>query len=203
MARTIHYPNVENVSTGENISATTLLNSLKTIDGAGSGLDADTVDGHDVVEQGTGAGQDPNTDIKLGWNSTLSRITVFAGSTALGSVLTSEDLDDSLAVSGRLYNANEQLSDAANIDWDWATQQVVEVTITANRILSNPINPANGQYASIRVNRTGAFVLSFGNNFKGITGITQSNVAGQADHFVFRYNGTYFELVSLRTNVGA
>lgn len=203
MARSIHYPNVENVSTGENIAPLTLLNSIKSIDGAGSGLDADTVDGHEVVEQGTGAGQDANIDIKLGWNSTTGHVTLFAGANDLGNVITSDDLDGSLPVTGRAYNPTEQLTDSANISWDWAQVQTADITITANRILDNPINPANGQYASLRVNRTGAYVLSFGSNFKGITGITQSNVASAVDHFVFRYNGTYFELVSLRTNVGA
>ncbi len=203
MARSIHYPNVENVSTGENIAPLTLLNSIKTIDGSGSGLDADTVDGHEVVEQGTGSGQDPNVDIKLGWNSTTNHITAFAGTNDLGNVITSDDLDGSLPVTGRMYNPAEQLSDSANISWDWANLQVAEVTITANRILSNPINAAAGQYCSLRVNRTGAFVLSFGNNFRGISGITQSSTSGAIDHFVFRYSGTYFELVSLRTNVGA
>lgn len=203
MARQIHYPNVDNVSTGENIAPLTLLNSIKTIDGQGSGLDADTVDGHEVVEQGTGAGQDPNVDIKLGWNSTTGHVTLYAGSTDLGNVLTEEDLNGPLSVPGSINNPTDQLSDSANISWDWSVQQVAEVTITANRILDNPINAVNGQYASLRVNRTGAFILSFGNNFKGITGITQSNVASAVDHFVFRYNGTYFELVSLTTNIGA
>lgn len=202
MARILHYPNVDNISTGENIAPLSLLNNIKTVDGAGSGLDADTVDGHEVVEQGTATGQSPTINISLGWNAATDHVTMFADANDLGNVLTSDDLDSSLAVTGRMYNPVEQLSDAANISWDWALQQVVEVMITANRILDNPINAANGQYASLRVNRTGAYVLSFGNNFKGITGITQSAVANAVDHFIFRYNGTYFELVGLRTDVG-
>lgn len=203
MARTIHYPNVDNISTGENIAPLTLLNSLKVVDGVGSGLDADTIDGHEAVEQGTGSGQDPNVDIKLGWDSAQNRVTIYAGANDLGRVITSDDLDDSLPVTGRMYNPTEQLSDSANISWDWAAVQVAELTITSNRILDNPTNAANGQYASIRVNRTGAYVLSFGSNFKGIAGITQSAVSGGIDHFVFRFNGTYFELVSLSTDLGA
>lgn len=203
MSRTLHYPNVENVSTSTNLVPLNVLNAITQVDGAGSGLDADTVDGHNVVQQGTGTNQDPNTDIKIGWNATLGKVTLVKGSTDLGGVLTQADLDTSLPLTARAYNPTEQLTDASSIVWDWATQQSVAVTLTANRTLANPLNAVDGQYASIRVNRSGAFILSFGNNFKGISGIPQSSTANAVDHFVFRYNGTYFELVGFKSNIGA
>lgn len=203
MARSLHYPNVDNVSTSTNLAPLNVLNAIKQVDGVGSGLDADTVDGNNVVQQGTGSGQDPNTDIKLGWNTAQSKVTLIRDNTDLGGVLTRNDLDTSLPITGRAYNPTEQLTDAANIAWDWSTVQTANVTLGANRILDNPSNPADGQYASIRVNRSGGYVLSFGSNFKGIAGLAQSSTSGAIDHFVFRYNGTYFELTSFKANIGA
>lgn len=202
MARNLYYPNVENVSNAGNLSPLNVLNALTQVDGAGSGLDADTVDGFNVPQQGTASGQDPNTTIKIGWNNSQNHVSMSAGATDLGNVLTTADLDKSLPITGRAYNPTEQLSDAANIDWDWSLIQTAEVTITANRVLNNPTNPANGQYCSLRVNRNGTFMLSFGSNFKGVGSISQTATSGSIDHFVFRYNGTYFELVSFKANIG-
>jgi hypothetical protein len=77
------------------------------------------------------------------------------------------------------------------------------VTLGGNRTLANPTNAVDGQYSTIRVNRTGAFVLSFGNAYKGLSGIAQSQSSGKIDHFVFRYNGTNYELVGFRADIGA
>lgn len=95
------------------------------------------------------------------------------------------------------------LTDGATVAWDWSVAQNATLSIAGSRTLSNPTNPINGQYSSIRVVRSGVYSLSFDTLFKGITGITQSTTSGSVDHFVFRYNGTNFELVSFRANVGA
>jgi hypothetical protein len=97
----------------------------------------------------------------------------------------------------------QSLTDAATISWDWTMMQSAKVTITGNRTLANPTNAEEGQYAALVVNRTGSFALSFGNAYKGISSIIQSSVSGRSDHFVFRYDGTNFQLVSFRSNVGA
>lgn len=203
MARTLHYPNVDNVSTSTNLAPLNVLAAITQVDGAGSGLDADTVDGHNVVQQGTGSGQDPNTDIKLGWNNVQQKVTLVKGAEDLGGILTRADLDTVLPFTGVAYNPTEQLTDAATIAWDLSAIQTAEVTLTANRILGNPTNGADGLYFSLHVKRNGAYLLSFGSNFKGISGIAQSNVSGAIDHFVFRCSGSYFELVSFKANVGA
>ena len=199
-SRAIYYPDVDRVS---NLTASDILLELKTVDGENSGLDADTVDGFPAVQQGSGTNQDINTVVRMGWDNTASKVTLEAGANVLGQVITGDDLAGQTPVSGSMYNPVDTLTDAATIAWDWATEQTAEVTITDNRILSNPTNAGNGEYCSLRVNRTGAFVLSFDTLFKGISDISQSNTSGQIDHFVFRYNGTNFELVSFKANVGA
>jgi hypothetical protein len=95
------------------------------------------------------------------------------------------------------------LTEASPTTWNWATAQNATLSLTASRVISNPTNAINGQYASLRVVRTGAFQLSFDTLFKGVSSISQSTTSGFVDHFVFRYNGTNFELVSFRANIGA
>ena len=107
-----------------------------------------------------------------------------------------------LVISGAGYTTPQSLADGATIAWDWSIAQSALVTINGNRILSNPINAVTGQYAAIRVNRGGAYVLSFDTLYKGVSFITQTSISGAIDHLVFRYNGTNFELVSIKTNIG-
>lgn len=95
------------------------------------------------------------------------------------------------------------LTDGATIAWNWNSSQSATVSIAGSRTLSNPTNATTGQYAALYVTRTGSFSLSFDTLFKGITSISQSTTPGLVDHFVFRYNGTNYELVSFRANVGA
>jgi hypothetical protein len=113
------------------------------------------------------------------------------------------DLSNNLEVGGAGYNNIANLTDGATINWDWSVAQVADVTITANRVLATPTNAINGQYSALRVNRSGAYILSFSAAYKGISSIGQSTSSGKIDHFVFRYNGTNYELVSFKADIGA
>jgi hypothetical protein len=62
---------------------------VKSLDGSGSGLDADTVRGFIPVQQGTGVGQLPNV-VKVGWDGTQLKVTVDA--TDLGGIALKSDL---------------------------------------------------------------------------------------------------------------
>lgn len=108
-----------------------------------------------------------------------------------------------IEVNGQGYNPPISLSDAATINWDWSSAQSATVTISANRTLNTPTNAVDGQYSALRVDRSSAAALSFSSAFKGIGNISQSTTIGYVDHFVFRYNGTDFELVSFKANIGA
>jgi hypothetical protein len=108
-----------------------------------------------------------------------------------------------MTVYGAGFNVPITLTDGATINWDWSNAQSAMVTLGGNRTLANPTNAVDGQYSTIRVNRTGAYVLSFGNAYKGLSGIGQSQSSGRIDHFVFRYNGTNYELVGFRADIGA
>lgn len=113
------------------------------------------------------------------------------------------DLSNNLEVGGAGYNNIATLTDGTTINWDWSVAQVAEVTIQNYRTLNTPTNATTGQYSALRVNRTGNFSLSFSSAYKGISGISQSFGSGKIDHFVFRYNGTNFELVSFKADIGA
>lgn len=108
-----------------------------------------------------------------------------------------------LEISGYGIQDVTSLTDAATIDWDWSTHQLAEVTISGYRTMNTPVNAVAGQYAALRVNRAGNFSLSFPSVYKGLANIGQSSLSGKVDHFVFRYNGTNFELVSFKSDIGA
>jgi len=73
MTREIYYP--EGSVGGVSQTPTQLLNNIKSVDGTGSGLDADTVDGHDVVQQGGGA-RDGVHAIQIGYTGVSPTLTV-------------------------------------------------------------------------------------------------------------------------------
>lgn len=96
-----------------------------------------------------------------------------------------------------------ELTDGASVAWNWSTAQSATLSIGASRTLANPTSATTGEYAALRVTRSGAYTLSFGADYKGVSSLTQSNVSGKADHFVFRYNGTNYECVAFKADVGA
>jgi hypothetical protein len=110
---------------------------------------------------------------------------------------------NNISVSGQGYNTVVSLTDGSTINWDWSIQQSSDVTINGNRTLANPTNAVTGQYSALRVNRSGSYILSFGAGYKGLSNISQSTISGKIDHFVFRYNGTNYELVSFKADIGA
>ena len=123
----------------------------------------------------------------LYWNSTTSAMYVFNGTAW------------KRAVSNTLP---QTLTDGATVNWDWDLGNA-KLAITASRTLANPTNMADGEYRSLRVSRSGTFVLTFGSKFRGTYWIIQSAVSGQVDHFVFRYDAASdtVELVGYRANV--
>jgi hypothetical protein len=130
----------------------------------------------------------------VGWNN----IALLESPTFVGDVSI-----PNLTVTGSAVCVSSELTDAATIAWDWVSDPNATVVIEANRILGNPTNATIGQYCVLRVDRTGNYILSFDTAYRGITNINQSSVAGQIDHFVFRYDGVNFELTGYRSNIGA
>lgn len=95
------------------------------------------------------------------------------------------------------------LTDAASIDWDWTSGNAI-VTLGGNRTLNNPTNAVNGEYRSIRINRSGAYsITAWGSKWKGKAYIVQSNMSGKVDHMVIRYDGPSdsFEIVGYRNDI--
>lgn len=126
-----------------------------------------------------------------------------SGGTLTGNLQGTGSTFNTLVVNQSSVLTPTTLTDAETVSWAWTTAQSSVLSISGNRTLANPTGAVNGQYAALRVTRTGSFVLSFDTLYKGVSGLAQSTTTGQVDHFVFRYNGTNFELVSFRANVGA
>lgn len=109
-------------------------------------------------------------------------------------------------IDGLLNPAESALIDAATITWNCSTQSEAKVTIGGNRTLAAPSGLVAGRYASLRVaqDATGARVLSFASNYKGVADISLSTDANAVDWLLFRaVDAVNCELVGYRTNVGA
>jgi hypothetical protein len=98
----------------------------------------------------------------------------------------------------------QTLTDAATIAWDVSLGSGT-VTLGGNRTLGAPTNGVTGAYYGLRVvqDGTGSRTLAYNAVFKGVTGVTLTTTASAVDHLVFRYNGTNYELVGVKLNVGA
>ena len=88
-----------------------------------------------------------------------------------------------------------------NTGWDgYAIQNATVAVNGSNFTIANPTQARTGGLYLFTVDYTTTHALSFGANFKGISSITPSNTAGQADSFAFRYDGTYMRLVGYQLN---
>jgi hypothetical protein len=200
MGREIYIPTNDRSDTGV-LTPSQILSSIETVDGTGSGLDSDTIKGYVPIQQGGGASQ-LTTKLYIGAD-TATTLKVQINTTDIGHIVTEQTLQGKVSVSGSMYNPTATLTDGATVAWNLNTQQVAQVTLGGNRTLALPSNLSDGQYASLRVGRSGAYTLSFATGYKGVSTITQSSTSGYIDHFVFRCNGTQMELVSFAANVGA
>ena len=86
------------------------------------------------------------------------------------------------------------LTDAANISWNLASNQVARVTLGGNRTLSNPTNKVEGNVYILIVKQdvTGGRTLSFSSDYKfaGGSAPTITTTASKADVLTFVCEGT-------------
>jgi len=86
------------------------------------------------------------------------------------------------------------LTDAANISWNLASNQVARVTLAGNRTLSNPTNKVEGNVYILIVKQDsiGGRTLSFSSDYKfsGGTAPTLTTTASKADVITFVCEGT-------------
>ena len=91
---------------------------------------------------------------------------------------------DGTDVSVVLDSEIQTLTDAANIAWDLDESAVMEVTLSANRTLSNPTNGYNGGVYILVVHQdsTGSRTLSYGDEFD-FGDIGEPNLSTTASEF--------------------
>jgi hypothetical protein len=95
----------------------------------------------------------------------------------------------------RTHNFNgTTLTDAANISWDLAENQVASVTLAGSRTLNNPTNQVDGAVYILEVKQdaTGNRTLSFGANYKWPSGTapTVTPTANKVSILTFVSDGT-------------
>lgn len=91
-----------------------------------------------------------------------------------------------------------------NTAWDGTDKQHLTVTVNGSGFtIANPSAVTSGVYYSVFVTYSSTHSISWGSNFKGVSGVTPTATSGAFDHFVFRYNGTYLMLVGYALNCGA
>lgn len=91
-----------------------------------------------------------------------------------------------------------------NTGWDGTAKQHLTVDVNGSSFtIANPSSATSGVYYTIFVTYTTSHSISWGANFKGVSGITPTATAGSYDHFTFRFDGTYMQCVGYALDTGA
>lgn len=87
--------------------------------------------------------------------------------------------------------------------WDGSTYQNLTVSVSgADFAVANPSTlPPDGSFVAIEVTFGSSNNLTFGNKFKGMTGVTPSNVSGKVDGYIFKSDGTNLNLWGYRQDI--
>ena len=103
-------------------------------------------------------------------------------------------LKSTLSVVGAATIARTTLTDAVNIAWNLASNQVATVTLGGNRTLDNPTNMINGGNYELIVKQdaTGSRTLAYGTAYKWPGGVVPvlSTAANAIDLLTFTSDGT-------------
>ena len=118
---------------------------------------------------------------------------VLTGAIASPARAASTALQSTMVEPGAIAPAVVNLTDAATIAVDASQGNDFRVTISGNRTLGNPSNPADGQKIVLHVTQGtgGGFTLSYGSGYEFSTGLPQptlSTTAGDTDLLAFVYN---------------
>lgn len=183
-----------NGSAWVDVDATQLLTDIKTVDGTGSGLDADTLDGNDASAFATSGHTHTLND--------LSDVTITAAATgdyvrhngsAWVDVGVSQVVTDLKAVLPRVVTMADAASFAPNADTsDIAEQSNTQVagTLTANAPTGTPID---GQKLILRIKSTNGQTYSWNGIYRGGSTITLPTThagGGVTDYIGLIYNNT-------------
>lgn len=88
--------------------------------------------------------------------------------------------------------------------WDGSVAQNLTVSVSgADFAIANPtVVPSAGEFVNIKVVYASAHVITWGNKFKGLTGITGSG-NGKTDNYSFRSDGTNLHCIGYKLDVAA
>lgn len=91
-----------------------------------------------------------------------------------------------------------------NTSWDGTAIQAPTVTVNGSSFtIANPSSATTAALYLITINYTTSHSVSWGTNFKGVSGITPTATSGAVDFFIFRWSGSAMQLVGYSLNAGA
>lgn len=165
------------------LDATELLTKIKTVDGSGSGLDADTLDGHDTSYFQTALGYTPLNSTAFTGANVLSLLLTVDGS---GSGLDADLLDGQ---TGSYYN------DLGNATGTLAAARIVSNSLAIAKIAASATNKLFGRFtasagAGEEIGLGTGFSFSGGNlslnvaTAQGFTSVQQGTGTGQGSNAV-------------------
>jgi hypothetical protein len=153
---------------------------------------------------GAGTGNGTVTSIIAGTGLTGGTITTSGTIAVDTSVVATKSAVNAFTAQQTFTEAT--VTDGANVAWDVSAAQVGVVTLGGNRTLNSASNGVTGGVYALLVvqDGTGSRTLSYTTSvFKGTTGVTLTTTAGAKDHLVFRYDGSTYNLIGYKLNVGA
>lgn len=104
------------------------------------------------------------------------------------------------------YYPEASITSSSNaVAWDSQAQPNAKHTTTENTTFSAPSNATTGSFISLNIQYGGSHTIAFNTvfEFAGSTAPTFTSVSGQADHLVFRYNGTVWQEMGRTLNMSA
>lgn len=176
---------LDGVEAGAEINPTPseILTDVKTVDGAGSGLDADQLDGQHGSFFRDASNMNAGT-------LNIARIPETSSAQFLNNT------PDKVLSTDQVWGAMSEtvLTDGATIAWDMHTGIDFKVTLAGNRTLGNPTNVVVGRKGRLRIVQGGAGsrTLTLGSNFKtpGGEGITLTTAAAAEDYLYYDCRST-------------
>ena len=87
--------------------------------------------------------------------------------------------------------------------WDAARYQEIQVENPGGVfVIANPINYLPRYRYAVTVYYLNAGSIAWGSEYRGLSGITPSGVAGRTDQFFFRSTGWWLDLTGYRLDIG-
>jgi hypothetical protein len=125
----------------------------------------------------------------------------------IGSTVQAYDADTAKLDANQEWSAPqrpEALALTSATGWDGTAKQYLTVTVDGGAFtIANPSSATTNAFYVFKVSYTTSHSISWGANYKGVSGITPTATAGGIDYFTFQWDGTNMNLVGYSLDAGA